>query len=536
MIRWRREESRLTSAAIDFKVFQHLNTEKSPTYRAVMGTFMDAKARFQLHLRPTDVRDALQTDGLPIDVVSVEAALQQLVEWGNLESQPDTMDVATVEDFYRPRFLFSLTDAGEAAELAIAQYLSEASRPGELRTAALGDIVAHLDDLLAQARAAEPDAARVHRALTALCDQFEGLAAQARRFMGGLQRAIDLYGQSLEDFLAYKERLLEYLERFIRELVVRGAEIADRLEALEAVGVERLLMLAAQRETADALDPSPEAFGAARHRWARRWSGLSAWFLARPGAQAQAEVLRARARAAIPALLAAAAGQHNRRMHRSDRAADYRTLAAWFAEAPGDAEAHRLWRMAFGLAPARHLTIDAKTLAMYEARPVASHTSWIDAPPIEIAPRLRETGRLTRRGRMRSVVDREQDKAMLAALVADESAQLAAARARLATGRPFRLSELETLPPDVFGLLVDLLGEALAEVTPGAPVSVISSDGTLGIRLEPTGDGQTARLETSYGVLSGPDHHVTILDALDPAFYLDPAIVRERNAGTEAAS
>lgn len=508
------------SRKTDFRVFSHLTAEKTPIYRAVMAVFVEAKAGFQLHLRPAEVKSALAAAGQALDGVAAESALQSLVDWGNLASQPDTADVATVEDFNRPRFLFSMSEAGEAAEHAIAGYLAEVGRPGELRAAALGDIVAHLDALLGLAAEAEPDAAAVHRALTGLCDQFEGLVAQARRFMGGLQRAIDLYGQSLEDFLAYKERLLEYLERFIRELLVQGAAIAERLEALEAAGVERLLALAAQREMADALDPSPEAHGQARQRWHRRWEGLAAWFLAKPGRTPQAEILRARARAAIPALLAAAAGQHNRRMQRSDRAADYRTLAAWFAEAPDDAAAHRLWRMAFGLSPARHLTVDAPTLDKYDRRPVASQTSWLDAPPIEIAPRLRETGRLSRRGRARAVVDRAPDKALLAALVAAETGQLAEARRRLATGLPFRLSELGLLPPDVFGLLIDLLGEALAESTDDTPVALVSADGTLGVRLTPTGDGRLARLETSHGVLVGPDHHVVIADALDPAFVL----------------
>jgi len=33
-------------------------------------------------------------------------ALGQLVDWGNLQSQPDTARVATIEDFYRKRLLY----------------------------------------------------------------------------------------------------------------------------------------------------------------------------------------------------------------------------------------------------------------------------------------------------------------------------------------------------------------------------------------------------------------------------------------------
>ena len=46
----------------------------------------------------------------------------------------------------------------------------------------------------------------------------------------------------------------------------------------------------------------------------------------------------------------------------TDRSADFRALAVWFAEAPTEAHAHRLWRVAFGLSAARHLGMDADTL------------------------------------------------------------------------------------------------------------------------------------------------------------------------------
>ena len=51
------------------------------------------------------------------------------------------------------------------------------------------------------------------------------------------------------------------------------------------------------------------------------------------------------------------------------------------------------------------------------------------------------------------------------------SLQVEAARLRLATGRPTRLSELGALDPHCFGHFLNLLGEALAEQEgPGATV------------------------------------------------------------------
>jgi len=45
---------------------------------------------------------------------------------------------------------------------------------------------------------------------------------------------------------------------------------------------------------------------------------------------------------------------NERRSGRSDRSADFRLLASWFAGCASDAEAHRLARAAFALNPARH--------------------------------------------------------------------------------------------------------------------------------------------------------------------------------------
>jgi len=86
--------------------------------------------------------------------------------------------------------------------------------------------------------------------------RFDELTAKAQAFMSSLQRTIDLHGLSVDALVAYKQSLIDYLERFIGELVLATAEITERLQALDDQGVARLLA-AARRELADALDPTP---------------------------------------------------------------------------------------------------------------------------------------------------------------------------------------------------------------------------------------------------------------------------------------
>lgn len=95
-----------------FGPFAHLTVPNTPLCRHVMRTFLTAKERFAVHLRPEDVRTALPTDVRPAEPGAVVGALDMLVGWDNLRADPDTGRVAAVEDFYRKRFIYQLTREG----------------------------------------------------------------------------------------------------------------------------------------------------------------------------------------------------------------------------------------------------------------------------------------------------------------------------------------------------------------------------------------------------------------------------------------
>jgi uncharacterized protein (TIGR02677 family) len=513
----------------DFESFAHLTAPNAQLYRDVMGAFVAAKRGFVVHLRPEDVEGALVSERPLLDSTTVGDALAQLVEWGNLRADPDTSRVTTVEDFHRARFLYQMTPRGEAVERALDAYDEQLGRRGALQAVALSDIAEWLRALLALAGEREPDAMRASLLLRDLVGRCEELAANAQAFMGSLQRTIDLYDADLETFQAYKDRLVDYLERFVRDLLVTGAEIARLLGALEQAGIERLLALSALRDAEDAApggdasadggaeDPREQALAAGLAAWRERWLGLRRWFLSEPDRPSQAKLLRARARAAIPQLLAVVETLNERRSGRSDRAADFRALARWFAHAPDDDALHRLWHAAFGLSPARHLSIDSDTLAARIEQPVAPNTPWAQAPPLQISPRLRRTGSYERRGRPNRVRSRAEERRALERLTARQVAETAAARARLDTGGPLRLSRLGELDPEAFGLFLGLLGDALGARRPGQrEVVTTTADGSLRIRLAALDGGGTAEISTPGGVLRGPDQLVEIAD-LAPA-------------------
>lgn len=490
-------------------LFRHVSAERAPAYRAVLTVFATAKRQFRLHLRADEVRvEADWPDGRMPSFDEVGSILAQLVEWGNLRAQADTARVTTVEDFYRARFLYQLSREGEAVETGLAAYVEALERQATLQTVALEDIQTQLAALARLAEQEPLDGARIHQSLRELVNVFEDLAGNAEDFMAGLARTVELQSADASTVMAYKNKLIEYLQRFIGDLVAASGRIAEALLTLEPV--DELLAVAATREARDAAPGEDEAEAAAAEQalaaWCERWSGLRGWFVAGEPGLSQAQRLRARARSAIPRLLAAIARVNERRTGRSDRAADYRLLAHWFAETSDKSDAHRLWRAAFGLSPARHLA-----LAVEEE--VAATTPWADAPDIAIEPTLRERGRLPSPGGPPRLRDRSAEKAYLAEKMAAEDAQISAARERLITGEITRLSEIGRLDRHAFSLFLNVLGEVLAAMRdPYQRIERRTSDGSLVLTLAPIENAPIVTVETENGVFAGRDHWIHVRD------------------------
>ena len=406
-----------------------------------------------------------------------------------------------------------VSHGGEAVETGLAAFFQTLQRRAELQTVALEDIASRLQALRQLIDHDEPkdglDAAKAHEVLRDLVSVFNGLAENAQAFMAGVARSLELQQAEVSAVIAYKRRLIDYLDRFLSDLVRRSDSIAQRIQHLTP-RVDAVFLQIAEREARDSApegeqDQTNEKTRRSR-AWRERWKGLSGWFLSTGAEPPRAELLRARARAAIPQLLSAIATLNDRRSGRSDRSADFRVLAHWFAACSSDGEARRMARAAFALHPARHFSLNP-----HADDELPASTPWAEAPPLQINPRLREYGEAAPRGPLARVRDRSAERALMAEQFSEETRQVEAARQRLATGHPFRLSEIGELDIHAFGLFLSLLGEALAEqACPDQIVERQTGDGLLQVRMEPLGAATEARIVTPAGVFAGRDHLVTI--------------------------
>lgn len=500
-----------------FTVFYHLSTPKSADYRAILRVFALARERFEIALRPAEVANRVVLDSTWSHTLNqtepeVEACLSSLRDWGNLAATRDIVSARTISEYLHPRFLYQLTPAGEMAERSLVFFDEGLRSRGELSTSALRDIGEGLEELRRLLDADPVDEAKAIRGLRDLARGFDHLVTRAQSFIGSLQHELDRPGAEESAFLALKEELIAYLDRFVRELISSTYRVGTALRALDSLPLASLLDAVADADLANVLAPTSEDRTHARGEWQARWQGLRRWFIGHDGAMSQSDALRARAVAAIPTLLERVRRIHDQRANRADRATDFHTLARWFADAPTEADLHRLWRAAFALSPARHLRVNPATLAQWEELADGTRPAWEDAPPFVISIAQWERGQVGPRGASPHIINRTAARSALRAQAKAERLALLSSRRALAARTPATLGELAELDLPQFDVLLDAIGEAFAQLGPeDIEAEATSTDGDLLVKIRlPSPRSTLATLRTPDGDLIGPDLRVEV--------------------------
>ncbi|MGW2149465.1 TIGR02677 family protein [Nonomuraea bangladeshensis] len=558
------------------ELFRFATTERADLHTAVLHAFAAAAGRLETALTPAGLRALLPAGAC--GERDLAAALRRLTAWGLLDVVFDHGGgFGTAEAYRRESIQYALTPHGEAAlaglRHATAALSSSGPPSGALHAAVLDAIAERLRELADLLRDSDPGRdRRVFTALRELERHFDDLRTDAGRFTTDLRRLLRP-GEPMPDAdVVYLRETVAYLQEYVTDLDQRRDAVTRALEAVAAHGVHLLhtRALTGAGLPLPRVDLSP--FQAGRDpvaAWleerAVRWEELRAWFGAEDGG---ARRLHDQARQAVVALLESLDRIAEARRRPVGAAADFRALARWFAAAPTEEDAHRLWDAAFGLGPARHAH-----LGHADAELVPAGVPWARAEPVEVSALLRARGRTERVGRTGRVRDVTALRAERRARAARERAALEAAWSSLTTtsstppstagpaspspggpsssgagglgssgaglgssgaGEPgssgavalgaagaggagssgtgaVRLSRLGELDHDGLGRLLDLLGRALAERPDSTGFRrATTADGRIEIVLRDPEDGAMAELRTLEGCFRAPDYLIDL--------------------------
>ncbi len=505
----------LRRALNQVSAFKYVTEPNAPTYRSLIQVFFDARHRYTIELRAAEVLEQLAASHLHYELDGEEALdrhLAQLVTWGNLAVAQDSGAVSRLEDFYKKRFLYHLTSAGEAAHRAVLEVEATVARSGSLQSTMLVKIRDTLVELAGSAAAPSPEPDALFRLIHDLHSAFETLTEEANRFISELDRTES--GPAHEQrFILYKQALLIYISRFIEQLRRLADEIRAAIEAVEEQGAARLFELASRSGD---LPPSlGDGDPAAQWRALQdaRWLGIRTWFqgVAALGTAPTVERLAEVARDAVLSLTRTLARLNERRTRPVDRAADFRTLARWFSHCPDDRAAHVLWRSAFGLSPARHFDLEEQ-----DAELVSPGVSWWDAPPVEVPVRLRTHGAVPTTGRPAAAPDHGLTRQWIAQKRRREQAQVEEALRRFSGRGQLAVSTLAALNASEFDTLLSLFDVALtAPRQPDGTRAATTSDGRfrMVLRLPAEGAQRYVFVDTPGGRLHCLDYRIELEDA-----------------------
>ncbi|MFI7470390.1 TIGR02677 family protein [Nonomuraea sp. NPDC049646] len=515
------------------EMFRFATTERADLHTALLDVLGAAAERLEPALTAGEVRDRLRARGwyAPVADHDLTGALRQLAGWGLVEVVFDhAAGFATAEEYERRNLRYALTAQGEAAHaglrqasatLAPATPASGGALHTALHTAVLDALADRLEEL--EALLADPDPGRDRRVFTCLRElecHLDGLRRDTVRLNGELRRLLRADGAGVGTFHEAEAATVAYLQELVTGLEQRGETVARALRGVagRGVGVLHTRALAGadlpRIAGADLATPWLAARAAA-------WAELRQWFDpglvpapdldggADGGGGPRLRRLREIAGEAIVTLLGLLDRVTAARRPASGAAADFRALARWFATAPGEDDAHRLWDAAFGLGPARHAH-----LGHADAELVPAGTPWAEAGPVAVSALLRSRGRTERMGRTGRVRDVAALRAERRARAEREHAGLETAWQALAATGSVRLSQLGALDHDTLGRLLDLLGRALAARPDATGLRrAVTSDGRVEVVLRAPGDGAVAVLRTSEGWFRGPDY---LLDVRAP--------------------
>ncbi|QIS19820.1 TIGR02677 family protein [Nocardia terpenica] len=483
-----------TAAEERLRLFSFATAEKRGEYLWVLRAFDHARAAYVVLLHASEVAETLaRMPGAPRPTATeVGPLLEQLHQWGVLERSYDGTRAATLAEYRNRHFVYQFSQAGYQAYRAVADVLGARLDEASLSRLVLPELLADLQ-ALAQANRTG-DAERVYRVLNRLDTALSELADRAAHFYLTLGDLVRTTEATPEAFLAHKDALLAHMREFSMDLARFAPRLAAAIAEVEDTGVEELIARAGACDERVLLSVAEREAD-----WRARWRGLRGWFVTTAESMAgegnsvtEAERLREATMSAIAAVLSLLRRVTETRKGGVSRESALRHLAGWFTAAPTAESAHALFDAVFGLGRPRHLAMEHP-----DADVIPPIRSWWDAPPLEIARTLAETGRPPSPGAPSRI---QRNDAGIRRL---REAQLDAQRARAEAARSLASAdvherELDERETEVLLRLLDAASTAWVPVS-GKVSGTTGSDS--GVTLTVTEHPGSTAVRTARGLL-----------------------------------
>lgn len=332
---------------------QYLNTENTDRYRCIMRIFYENTEKLHNWMYQEEVYEALRVfpEFRDYRLEQCQQDLTSLVNWHNLETLQDTRHVSSLEEFQSRRYRYQMSP-----------YSVEIER-----------LVLRLEHLEIEGGSLEPTLLeRIRRAIERFPEMVDAEPAEAYDFWDDLERNFTRLNQNYHDyirdlssvraeemmhtqeFLLFKDKLVEYLRNFVTSLQRNVGVIEELLQALSPSLCEAVLEKVNAYEAAIPRmeQVAPETI-AENNRG--KLESIRRWFQTSEGEDNEAGKLFDATNDIIRRITRFAMEMSEKSAMGSNRREEYRKVAELFLACEDLSEAHQLSACIFGVETPRHL-------------------------------------------------------------------------------------------------------------------------------------------------------------------------------------
>ncbi|MDO4280987.1 MAG: TIGR02677 family protein [Peptococcaceae bacterium] len=476
---------------------KYLAAENASRYRVIMRIFYESHERLRYWLDPDEVYAQMKEAPL-FSAYTFELCQQdltQLVEWGNLHAMQDMRNVKSLEAFNNKRYRYQMSAYSIEIERLAVRLENLDVEGASLEPKLLERIRQHIEHFGEWIDMSDNDCYAQWKNLKS---DFERLNQNCSDYFHDLSNIDAKTMTQMQEFMVFKDRLIDYLNHFIRGLQHNLGAMDEALGRIapemknavfEKIMQQILLNPLAKEQTSEAIYAQLEG----------TYQSMVRWFTSKDGQDGEALRLFDVTNEAIRKITRYAQAISERNVMGVNRLEEYRHLADMFLQCADMDEAHKLSAMAFGLERPVHFKAEIEkehesvNAGVYEQTPCA----------LLLNPRTRHFREKQRRTMIR---DFEHEKrAAKEAYLDVQSAKLSKLRA-LEKGGRIDFATLPEIDADVRETLLKWLTQALEDE------SMARTEDGRRFKLDNTHATERCILNCEDGNLSMPHYELVFME------------------------
>nr|WP_295286889.1 TIGR02677 family protein [uncultured Blautia sp.] len=435
---------------------KYLNADNVSRYRCIMRIFFENYEKLRYWMYQEDIYEEMIKDPFFADYrpEQCQQDLAMLVEWKNLNTIQDTRNVATIEEFKNKKYRYQMSEYSVEIERLVLRLENLFIEGASLEPTLLERIRREIERV---PEMTELDDNTVYTWWSDLNNDFVRLNQNYQDYIRDLNSVKAEEMMRTNEFLVFKDRLVEYLRSFVKGLQRNVGVIEENLrvqkEEVWEIIFEKIInyeLLIPRMEVEEITRPMIE------QKIRGRFQSIYNWFVGAEGTENEAGKLFDATNEIIRRITRYAAQLSEKNALGANRKEEYKKVAELFLRCRDMSEAHKMSAMVFGLEQSYHLAgelireTDSMNQGVYEEAPLQ----------ISLKPRVRTYREKSKRSGIRETT--EQKRETRRKLLQQQKEEMRKLQQLEKNGR-IDFAELPVLEPRIREILLKWLSDAMED-------------------------------------------------------------------------